>query len=100
MLHDAYDIFFETLGNRRRLKIVEELIKGSKSVSQIVKAAGFEQSNVSHNLRRLERCGFVKAEKEGKKRVYSLNKETIQPLMLLINKHVNKFCKNCLKEGI
>ena len=100
MIQEAYDIFFETLANKRRLKIIEKLMRGKKSVTQIVKSTKFEQSNVSHNLRRLEKCGFVKAERNGKNRFYSLNKETIQPLMTLIDKHVNKFCKECLEKGI
>lgn len=98
MLYDAYELFLETLGNRRRIRIIESLMSGPKSVSEIVNKTKFEQSNVSHNLRRLERCGFVKSERTGKNRVYSLNNETIKPLMIIIEKHINKFCKNCLRR--
>ena len=96
MIQEACDIFFETLANRRRLKIIDLLRKGPRNVSEIIKATGLEQSNVSHNLRRLERCGFVFVKQQGKQRIYTLNKETIQPLMSLIDTHINKFCKKCI----
>ena len=35
--------------------------------------------------------------KDGKKRIYSQNKETILPLLYLIEKHVKKYCKICNK---
>lgn len=100
MKYDAYDIFFETLANRRRLHIIDVLKKGPKSVNQIVKAAHLEQSNVSHNLRRLHRCGFVSVTRNGKQRMYSLNRATIEPLVRLIDMHVRRFCKHCLQEGL
>jgi DNA-binding transcriptional ArsR family regulator len=98
MIQEAYDYFFETLANRRRLAIMDVLRKGQKNVSQIIEKTGFEQSNVSHNLRRLEDCGFVQAKKNGKERIYSLNKETIRPLIKLIDKHTEKFCSKCIRR--
>ena len=98
MLQKAYDYFFETLANRRRLKIIDLLRKGPLPVSEIVKRAGFEQSNVSHNLRRLERCGFVDVKPNGKQRIYSLDKKTILPLMRLIEKHTNEYCRYCIEK--
>ena len=98
MISKAYDYFFETLGNKRRLAIIDILRKGSKNVSQIIKQTGFEQSSVSHNLRRLERCGFVTVKKQGKERYYTLNQETIKPLIKLIDKHTKKFCSKCIRR--
>ena len=98
MISKAYDIFFETLANRRRLKIIEAIKGGPKTVSQIVGATGLEQSNVSHNLGRLYRCGFVTVKRDGKNKIYSLNKKTLEPLVKLIDLHVNKFCRHCLQD--
>ena len=98
MIQNAYDYFFETLANRRRLAIIDILRKGQNNVSQIIEKTGFEQSNVSHNLKRLEDCGFVNVKRNGKERIYSLNKETIRPLMKLIDKHTEKFCSQCIKR--
>ncbi|MCH8272612.1 MAG: helix-turn-helix transcriptional regulator [Candidatus Marinimicrobia bacterium] len=80
-------------------KILNELLNGEKNVSQLTKSIGVDQSTVSNHLRRLKYCGFVSVESKGKKRYYSLNKETIEPLMRLINKHVSTYCVECIKEG-
>ncbi|MDY6789353.1 MAG: BlaI/MecI/CopY family transcriptional regulator, partial [Candidatus Nanohaloarchaea archaeon] len=52
------------------------------------------QSTVSQNLKRLESCGFVDREKNGKERIYSINSDTIEPLMDLIEEHVENYCSN------
>ncbi len=64
------------------------------SVTEICDALKEEQSKVSHNLRNLTECHFLDVRQEGKKRIYSLNKETIVPLMKLVEKHVEKYCKS------
>jgi len=93
MLEKAYNIFLETLSNEIRLDILLSLEKKSKNVTQICQSTGLNQTTVSHNLSRLEKCGFVHVEKEGKYRIYSVNKETIIPLLKLMNQHMNKYCK-------
>jgi DNA-binding transcriptional ArsR family regulator len=94
MLEDKYDIFFNTLSNRRRLRILEYLMDEEANVSQITSDLDMNQSTVSQNLKRLESCGFVNRRKDGKKRVYSLNEDTIEPLLDLIEEHVDKYCSN------
>ena len=94
MLKKPYELFFRTLANEQRLEIINLLRKGPKNVTQICKGLKFNQTTVSHNLRRLKTCSFVSVKKNSKERIYSLNKETIKPLMELIDKHTNKFCKH------
>ena len=88
------------LANATRLAIVHVLLDGPKSVTEIQRAVRCDQSMISHNLKRLERCHFVSVEQSGKQRVYSLNKETIEPLLKLMDKHVNKFCKKLCCEKV
>ncbi len=88
----AYDIFFTSLANENRLQIINTLRNKDHNVSEICKATGFEQTMVSHNLKRLERCGMVTPKKNGKFRIYSLNKKTIRPLMELIDHHIQHNC--------
>ena len=88
----AYRLFFGTLTSRIRLDIINCLRKGPKTVSDLQEENDLEQTVVSHNLRRLERCGFVRSEKEGKFRVYSLNKKTIENLMKIIDAHMAEYC--------
>lgn len=91
-------LFFETLGNQTRWDIVHLLHKKPYRATDIAKRLGYEQSLVSHHLQRLLTCGFVMAKKNSTERIYSLNKETITPLLILVDRHVNKFCKKiCIK---
>ena len=96
-LYEAYKIFFGTLVSESRLKIINLLRKGRKNVSQIISILGFDQTVVSHDLARLKQCGFVNVEIEGKYRYYRLNEKTIKPLMIMIEKHMNKYCIHILK---
>jgi len=84
--------FFSTLSTPSRLGILEVLRESRKSVSQLVDILNQEQSMISHNLKSLARCGFVFVEKQGKARIYSLNKETMEPMFELIDKHMKKHC--------
>ena len=100
MLNDSYKRFFGTLGNENRLKIIYFLQEnGSRNVSQIVERTNLEQTSVSHNLKALLDCHFVRVNSVGKERVYSLNEKTIKPLLKLIDKHVSTYCVNC-EEGV
>ena len=92
-----YDYFLGTLSNRNRLKILNELLKGDKSVNQLTESIGVDQSTISNNLKRLKTCGFVTMKPNGKERIYIINKKTIEPLMKLINNHVENYCINCIK---
>lgn len=88
----VYEIFFTSLANPNRLQIIMSLREGDKNVTEICSHTGFEQTMVSHNLKRLERCGMVFAERKGKSKYYSLNQETIKPLIKMIDSHVSNYC--------
>lgn len=100
MLKYPYKLFFGTLANEQRLHIINSLRKGPKNVTQICRELNYNQTTVSHSLRRLKTCSFVFVKRNGKERVYSLNKTTIKPLMELIDKHTDSFCKHlCYKKN-
>lgn len=90
----TYNIFFTNLANPLKISIILLLRKKRKSVSELVKELGIEQSKISHALKCLKECKIVEAEPDGKSRVYSLNKETILPMLELIDKHASVHCKN------
>ena len=79
-LSETCHIFFSTLSNPTRLAILELLRDKAKNVTEISKALNQEQSMISHNLRPLEKCGFVFLERRGGEHFYSPNKETMKPL--------------------
>ena len=92
----SYDLFFETISNRTRIKILNLLRKNSLSATQICISLDEEQSKISHNLKKLNSCKIIECTKQGKEHIYSLNKETIIPIFDLVEKHVNKYCgKEC-----
>jgi ArsR family transcriptional regulator, cadmium/lead-responsive transcriptional repressor len=97
-LYDAYKLFFGTLVSEPRLKIINLLRIGRKNVSEIMEELEMDQTSVSHNLARLKKCGFVKLEIEGKFRYYELNKDSIKPLMEIIEKHMKGHCVHILRE--
>ena len=94
-LNETCHRFFATLANPTRLAIAEFLMEnGPKNVAELSKALSQEQSMVSHNLKPLEECAFVFSERQGKTRVYRVNKEVIEPLLQLFTFHANKYCPN------
>ncbi|MBI4440542.1 winged helix-turn-helix transcriptional regulator [Candidatus Woesearchaeota archaeon] len=96
-LKHPYRLFFGTLANQYRLDIIKALKDSPKSVSQICRDTGCSQPTVSHNLRRLEHCGFVFVQPNGRQRLYSLNQETIKPLLDAMYRHTEKYCKKICK---
>lgn len=97
MKYTSFDDFFTVLGSKQRVKILQFLnSEGPKSVSDIETKLKIEQSAVSHDMKRLLLCHFVAVNRSGKARIYEINKETIQPLFNLIQKHVQNYCvKGC-----
>ena len=97
-VYGAYKIFFGTLVSESRLKIINLLRHGEKSVSEIVAALKISQPTVSHDLARLKKCGFVKVKTVKNFRHYSLNQKTISHLMNLIDAHMAEYCIHILHE--
>jgi DNA-binding transcriptional ArsR family regulator len=85
-------VFFSVIANPTRLAVLENLLKGPMNVSQLSEILGQKQSMISHNLRPLLRCGFVRVERRGKERVYSLNGETVENLFKIVENHSQKYC--------
>jgi DNA-binding transcriptional ArsR family regulator len=93
--------FFKVLANPARLAILETLRKEPRNVNEIAKILEQEQSMVSHNLQPLEKCRLVFSERKEKQRIYSLNRETAEPLFKLFDYHSRKYCPTggrCLTE--
>lgn len=86
-----------TLGNKRRVRIVQLLVSGKPmGVTAIAEALGIEQSAASHSLKQLLLCHFVTATKDGKEHIYAINEDTVKPLFRQIERHVQKYCvKGC-----
>ena len=92
MLSPAHQEFLKTLSNPRRVQLMLLLLKQPMSVKELTKKSCQEQSAVSHHLKRLKLCEFVKMKRNGKEHIYSVNEETAGPLFRLMDKHVKKYC--------
>lgn len=64
--------FFRVLGDPTRLKILELLGEGERTVGELVSAVAQPQPRVSTHLACLRHCGFVTTERRGKEIVYRL----------------------------
>lgn len=91
-----YYLFFGNFANPLKIKILNELKKKERSVLELSRLLKEEQSKISHALKSLKNCSIVKSEKKGKKRIYSLNKETVLPILNIVDKHEEKFCEECI----
>ena len=90
--------FFNILSVESRLKIIVTLSEGDKSVSEICDSVKVERTNVSHQLNLLRGCNIVLVRREGKKKIYSLNRNTMKPILDLAGRHVEKSCKRRLRK--
>ncbi|MEM4663237.1 MAG: hypothetical protein QXM75_04405, partial [Candidatus Diapherotrites archaeon] len=62
---------------------------------ELCKKTKCEQTNISHQLKLLERCKIVSSRRDGKKRIYSLN-DDIRLLIKQADKYIKKNCtENC-----
>ena len=86
--------FFSNLSNPTRLAAIEQLMKKPMSVNELAEFLGQEQSMISHNLKPLLECKFVYLKRQGKKRIYSANKETIGALFKAVENHEKKVLSN------
>jgi DNA-binding transcriptional ArsR family regulator len=95
MKEGNHHLFFGMLANKLRVELVSELMNKPMSVTELAESINEERSKVSHALLSLSKCNIVGVEKTGKNRVYFLNKETIKPLMKLVERHALNHCRHC-----
>ena len=96
---NKYYLFFGNLANPLKVEIITALKEKDMSVLELSRELKSEQSKISHALSTLKHCSIVNVKVQGKNRIYSLNKETILPMLDIIDKHESKFCKECKANG-
>lgn len=67
---------FRALGDPTRLRILNTLMLGERSVQDLVDATGLEQPNVSRHLAVLRREGLVGRRADGNRALYDLHDPT------------------------
>lgn len=90
----AVSLLFNALSNEYRVGIANLLRNGPKNVGEISEALRMEQTMASHNLKCLAFCGLVTSQRLGKTIEYTLNRETVEPILRLADKHISKYAVN------
>ncbi|MGF1560799.1 MAG: ArsR/SmtB family transcription factor [Geminicoccaceae bacterium] len=77
----------KALGNEHRLVIAQELLRGERSVGELVRIVGLSQSALSQHLARLRRDQLVRTRRDAQTIYYSLAsaqaREVLELLMQL-----------------
>lgn len=63
------------IGNAARYRILEALMRGRKTVGELVKIAKLTQPAVSQHLKTLKECNLVVDERRGREVFYAVNTE-------------------------
>jgi len=99
MKHKCY-LFFKTLGTKLKINILFKLKEKPLNVTELSQSLNQERSKVSHALKTLLICKFITVRKIGKKRIYSINNDTINPLLNLVELHIKNYCNFCKEEKL
>jgi DNA-binding transcriptional ArsR family regulator len=73
--------FFKTLGHPARIRVLEVLAGGPRSVSELQPEVGLEASHLSQQLSVLRKAGIVQAERQGSSQIYSVTDPQIFELL-------------------
>ena len=75
---------FRALGDETRLRILEELVGGEASVSDLMERVQVGQSLMSHHLRILRECGLVVDRRSGRWVHYAVAEPALASCKLLL----------------
>lgn len=85
-LYETKAEFFKTLGHPARIRVLELLSEGERSVSELLPEVGLEASHLSQQLGVLRRGGLVTARKQGSSVYYALVSQDIAELLAVARK--------------
>ena len=75
--------YFRGLGDPTRLRILEALAEGERSVGELVELIGAPQPKVSGHLACLRWCGFVESRREFRTVHYRIADERVEAMIAL-----------------
>lgn len=67
--------FGKSIGNEHRYRMLQALVKGPKTVGELVELIGLSQPAISQHLKTLKESDLVTDERHGQEVFYSLNTE-------------------------
>ena len=94
--------FFRVLSDPTRLAILDLLLEGPRTVSELVEALDVPQSRVSNHLACLRWCEFVDTEREGRQITYRLRDRRVRGLISAARSMAADHCEHlasCTRIG-
>lgn len=73
--------FFRGLDDPTRVLILQLLLSGEKTVSELVQVTGSQQGRISTHLGCLRHCGYVRTRREGRNVYYRLADDRVRALL-------------------
>ncbi|MBX5491051.1 MAG: helix-turn-helix transcriptional regulator [Chloroflexi bacterium] len=92
--------FFRGLDEPLRVLLLELLLDGEKSVTELVEATGSSQGRVSTHLGCLRWCGYVTARREGRKVYYRLADDRVRALLRIAQDLMADHAQQLLACGV
>ena len=86
---EAVALRFRALGEPSRLRIIQALQVGEMNVTELVKATGLTQPNVSRHLSILATAGLIARRKEGLNVMYSILDANLNQICLIVCRSVS-----------
>src|SRR6185369_17366164 len=81
---------FRLLGEPMRLKILQSLCRGQRTVGEIVQATGATQANISRHLALLASAEILTRHKDGQCVYYGLKDELTLKMCELVQRHLRE----------
>ena len=75
--------FYRGLGDPTRLRILEHLLDGEKSVGELVDLIGSPQGRISSHLGCLRQCGFAAVRNDGRNAYYRVADQRVAKILHL-----------------
>ncbi len=73
-----------TLAHPHRLRMVQMLLQGDYTVSELAEACQLPSAMASEHLRLMQRCGFLTSEKDGRKVFYRVAEPHLKSILKCI----------------
>lgn len=73
-----------TLAHPHRLRMIQMLLQGDFTVSELAQACELPSAMASEHLRLMQRCGFLSSEKDGRKVFYRVAEPHLQNILKCI----------------
>lgn len=94
--------YFRVLGDPTRLRLLEFLLNGERTVSELMDLLRVPRSRVSNHLACLKWCGFATSERRGREVVYRIADPRVRRMLRLSRSLSDEHCDqlaSCTRIG-